>query len=214
MTDVVAIISGGMDSAVMLWQLVDAGASVLALSFDYRQRHIKELEAAVRLTEVAKVRHHIAHVELPRVSALQGKGEVPEGHYADQTMKATVVPSRNLVFLALATAHAVAESADAVAYAAHGGDHTIYPDCRPEFVKALGEACYLANWHPVRLAAPFIRKSKADLVRLGTRLAVPFELTWSCYKGGDLHCGKCGTCVERREAFELAGVIDPTEYEA
>lgn len=128
-------------------------------------------------------------------------------------MKLTVVPNRNMILLALAGAWAVSTKSEAIAYAAHAGDHAIYPDCRPEFAEAMQGALLLCDWHPVRIARPFLAMSKADLVKLGAELGVPFALTWSCYKGGDKHCGKCGTCVERREAFELAGVPDPTKYQ-
>jgi 7-cyano-7-deazaguanine synthase len=141
---------------------------------------------------------------------------VPEGHYEEESMKQTVVPNRNMILLALAGAWAISTKSDAIAYAAHSGDHAIYPDCRPEFTEAMSDALRLCDWHEVKLMRPFLYPtpmSKADIVKLGTSLGVPFELTWSCYKGGEKHCGKCGTCVERVEAFQLAGVEDPTEYE-
>lgn len=138
---------------------------------------------------------------------------VPEGHYAEESMKATVVPNRNMVLLSLATAWAVSLKAQYVAYAAHAGDHAIYPDCRPEFFGHLGEAIRRCDWHKVEPLSPFIRMTKSQIVKEGDKLQVPFERTYSCYKGGEKHCGKCGTCVERREAFSLAGVPDPTQYE-
>jgi 7-cyano-7-deazaguanine synthase len=144
-----------------------------------------------------------------------GGGAVPEGHYAEETMRVTVVPNRNAIMLAIAFGVAAAERADAVAAAVHGGDHFIYPDCRPAFVEAF-EAMQrhaLDGVARISFSTPFLRMSKADIVREGARLEVPFAETWSCYKGGALHCGRCGTCVERREAFHLAGVEDPTPYE-
>src|SRR5262249_51645457 len=136
--------------------------------------------------------------------------EVPDGHYTDQTMRATVVPNRNAIMLDVAVAHAVAIGADAVAFGAHAGDHPIYPDCRPEFVAAFETSARLANVGFVaegfRVVAPFALLSKADIVRIGQRLDVSFPDTWSCYRGSARHCGSCGTCVERREAFEVAGV--------
>ena len=128
-------------------------------------------------------------------------------------MKATVVPNRNMIMLSIAAGWAISRRADRVAYAAHGGDHAIYPDCRREFIDALGEAIIIADWHPVRLYGPYVAISKADVVALGQKLGVPFDRTWTCYKGRTKHCGKCGTCVERREAFALAGVPDPTSYD-
>lgn len=138
---------------------------------------------------------------------------LPEGHYAAESMKATVVPNRNMVLLAIAASWALSLGAERVAYAAHGGDHAIYPDCRPEFAVAMDVVFGVCDWKALSLYAPFLDATKADLVKLGAQLAVPFELTWSCYAGGEKHCGRCGTCVERREAFKLAGVTDPTTYE-
>jgi 7-cyano-7-deazaguanine synthase len=128
-------------------------------------------------------------------------------------MKLTVVPNRNMLLLSIATAWAISEKADAIYYAAHLGDHAIYPDCRKVFVDKMREAIALADWHSVELFAPFEEQTKADIVRHGVNVSAPMELSWSCYKGGAKHCGKCGTCVERREAFQLAEVQDPTEYE-
>jgi 7-cyano-7-deazaguanine synthase len=138
---------------------------------------------------------------------------VPHGHYTDETMKQTVVPNRNMVLLAVAGAYAISLKAEHVAYAAHAGDHAIYPDCRPEFAEAVGVALALADWHHVTLRRPFVLTNKSGIVLLGANIGAPLGLTYSCYEGGRVHCGKCGTCVERREAFTLAGVPDPTMYE-
>ena len=127
-------------------------------------------------------------------------------------MKSTVVPNRNMILLSVATGHALSIKAGQIAYAAHSGDHAIYPDCRNEFAEAMANAIMLADWEQVELIRPFVDWTKADIVRRGAELGVPFAKTWSCYKGGDLHCGCCGTCIERREAFDLAKVIDPTPY--
>jgi 7-cyano-7-deazaguanine synthase len=134
---------------------------------------------------------------------------VPHGHYAAESMKATVVPNRNMILLAVAIGRAVAVGAEAVAYAAHAGDHTIYPDCRPEFVDALAQAALLCDWRPIQILRPFVSWTKGAIVREGVRLGVPFELTWSCYEGEERPCGKCGTCVERAEAFAQEGIVDP-----
>jgi 7-cyano-7-deazaguanine synthase len=139
--------------------------------------------------------------------------QVPEGHYEDESMKATVVPNRNMILLSIATGWAVSTGASSVSYAAHFGDHAIYPDCREEFADAMNNIMEIAGWDKVSLNRPFSSFTKADIVKLGDELGVPFEKTWSCYKGGQIHCGVCGTCVERREAFELAGVTDPTIYD-
>ena len=127
-------------------------------------------------------------------------------------MKATVVPNRNMILLSLAAGYAISIQYDTVAYAAHSGDHTIYPDCRPAFADAMEQVLKLADWESISLFRPFVNWSKADLVKRGNEIGVPFEHTWSCYAGGEKHCGKCGTCVERKEAFELVGLSDPTCY--
>lgn len=221
---VVVVVSGGLDSAVLAHHLAAVPDSAIRLlSFDYGQRHRKELDHAARLAGALDARHDV--VDLRGVGALlsgsaltDGGVDVPDGHYTDESMRATVVPNRNAIFASVAVGVAVAEGADAVALGIHAGDHPIYPDCRPEFVDAAERLARVANAGFVpdgfRIDAPFLHWSKADIVRRGAELRVAFADTWSCYKGGDRHCGTCGTCVERREAFELAGVPDPTEYAA
>ncbi len=211
--------SGGLDSTVLLYHLLAKGQEVRCLSVDYGQRHRKELAAAREIAAVAKVEHKTVDLRAVR-ELMEGSSQtsdslaVPEGHYAEESMKLTVVPNRNMVLLSLATAWAVSTKSDSVAYAAHAGDHAIYPDCRSEFADAMAVAMGLCDWHKVQLVRPFVTWSKADIAKEGAKLAAPLHLTWSCYKGGELHCGKCGTCVERREAFALAGVTDPTRYSA
>jgi 7-cyano-7-deazaguanine synthase len=213
----VAIFSGGLDSTVLLHQLLSAGDEVLALSVDYGQRHRRELDHAKRITDALNVRWLLADLSAIR-PLLAGSSQtsddmpVPHGHYAAENMKQTVVPNRNMIMLAVAAGWAISERADRLAYGAHAGDHTIYPDCRPEFAEALGRAIGLADWHRVELHCPFITLSKADIVRLGAQHGVDFAQTWSCYEGGEQHCGLCGTCVERQEAFGKAGIPDPTRY--
>ena len=140
---------------------------------------------------------------------------VPDGHYAEDTMRVTVVPNRNAIMLSVAYGIAAARGDQAVATAVHGGDHFIYPDCRPDFTQAFEFMQYMAldGYADVSLYTPFVHRTKADIVTEGQRHNTPFAETWSCYKGGAHHCGRCGTCVERREAFDLAGVTDPTQYE-
>lgn len=212
------IYSGGVDSTVLLAHLLAEGREVHCLSVDYGQRHRRELEAARAICAHYGVDHRLADLRalapLFGSNALTGGVKVPEGHYEEESMKATVVPNRNMLLISVATAWAVSLKAESVAYGAHGGDHAIYPDCRPEFAEALDRAVRLADWHEVRLERPFVKMDKAAIVRRGAELDVPFGLTWSCYVGGERHCGKCGTCVERKEAFRLAGVADPTEYAA
>lgn len=218
----VVVFSGGLDSTVLLYHLIDRGDRVAALSVDYGQRHRKELHFAAATVQRLGVEHAVADLsalrplmrsQLALSSQVDDVVPVPEGHYAEESMKQTIVPNRNMLLLAAAGAWAISRRADLVAYAAHAGDHAIYPDCREEFVVALDAALRLADWHPVRIARPFVHWTKAGIVERGAALGVPFAETWSCYKGGAKHCGKCGTCYERREAFQHAGVLDPTEYE-
>ena len=215
----VLVYSGGLDSTVLLYHLLAAGHEVHALSVNYGQRHRCELERAAEICTRVKVPHQTADLS-PVQSLLAGSSltspeiEVAEGHYTEENMKTTVVPNRNMILLSLATGHGLSIGADQVAYAAHSGDHAIYPDCRNEFADAMANAIRLCDWNSIELSRPFVDWTKADIVRRGAELDVPFELTWSCYKGGEIHCGRCGTCIERREAFDLAGVKDPTPYAA
>lgn len=221
MSLVVTTLSGGLDSVTLAHALSDEGAALVALSFDYGQRHAREIEHAARCAARLGADHHI--VDLRSVGALlTGSAltdpaiEVPEGHYTDATMATTVVPNRNAIMLSVAVGVAVARGADAVATAVHAGDHPVYPDCRPAFIQAVEHEARVGNEGFIsddfRVLAPYLHVTKDEIVRRGAALGVPFAETWSCYQGGELHCGRCGTCVERREAFELAGVVDPTTY--
>lgn len=212
------LFSGGLDSTVLTAQLLADGAETRLLSIDYGQRHAKELQQAEKIAEALSLPHRILRLHdlgplLGGSSLTDDQVELPEGHYAEESMKATVVPNRNMILLALAGGHALSIGFDTIAYAAHAGDHTIYPDCRPEFADAMEKALGLADWQNLNLHRPFVNFSKEELVRKGNELGAPLELTWSCYTGREKHCGKCGTCVERKEAFALAKVEDPTEYE-
>lgn len=216
MKDSVIIVSGGLDSITLLYDKAETIA--LAVSFDYGQNHgAKELPFAA---------HHcrklgIPHITIPlsfmhryfKSSLLDGAEAIPEGHYAEENMKSTVVPFRNGIMLAIATGIAESHGLKRVYIANHGGDHSIYPDCRPDFIQAMDGAATAGTFVNVRIEAPYTNITKADIVRRGTALGVDYSKTWSCYKGSDVHCGKCGTCVERKEAFLEAGVKDPTEYE-
>ncbi|OCP19086.1 MULTISPECIES: 7-cyano-7-deazaguanine synthase QueC [unclassified Ensifer] len=214
----IVICSGGLDSVSLAYKIAAEHDLVGLLSFDYGQRHRKELDFAAACARRLGVPHQI--IDITGVgrhltgSALTDDVEVPDGHYAEETMKATVVPNRNAIMLAIAFGLASAQKAEAVAVAVHGGDHFIYPDCRPGFINAFqkmqDEA--LDGYDSIRLHAPYVDVPKAAIVADGAKHGTPFGETWSCYKGGAHHCGRCGTCVERREAFHLAGVDDPTEY--
>lgn len=216
MRKAVVIYSGGLDSTVLLYALLAERCHVKALGFNYGQKHRKELLSAQKITKDLRVDYQVVDLSPLSVllrSALTVDGwEVPEGHYQEDTMRQTVVPNRNMIMLSIAAGYCISQGFDGVCYAAHGGDHAIYPDCRPEFVQALDAAVRLCDWSEVRIEAPFLRMTKGEIVKLGNRLGVPFVDTWTCYKGGEYHCGKCASCVERREAFEVAGVKDPTVY--
>lgn len=213
----VIVYSGGLDSTVLLYHLRVAGHELHALSIDYGQRHRCELDRAAAICLELGIRHQTADLSaiqplLAGSSLTSPEIEVAEGHYTEESMKSTVVPNRNMIFLSIATGHALSIKAGQIAYAAHSGDHAIYPDCRNAFADTMAAAIELADWEKVELIRPFVDWTKADIVRRGAELGVPFAQTWSCYKGGQLHCGRCGTCIERREAFDLAALDDPTLY--
>ncbi|MEM0351034.1 MAG: 7-cyano-7-deazaguanine synthase QueC [Archaeoglobaceae archaeon] len=213
----VLIFSGGIDSSTLLYHLLSKGLSVYALTFLYGQRHAREVESAKKVAREASklgfVEHKIVDItsihELISKGAITGSEEVPEGYYTEEKQRVTIVPNRNMIFLSIAAGYAVKIGAKEVYYAAHKSDQ-IYPDCKKEFVKAMDAAIYLANiWEPVELKAPFVDMTKAEIVALGLKLGVPYEMTWSCYVGGERPCLKCGTCVERTEAFLLNNSRDP-----
>ncbi len=222
---VVSLLSGGLDSSVLLGHIVETMTKdVIALSVDYGQRHSKELEAADKIAKHYGVEH--VRVDLTALrdvlagsSLTSDEVAVPDGHYAEDSMRITVVPNRNMIMIAVAGGLAVSRGAERVVVAVHAGDHYIYPDCRPEFVRSAGLALYAGtdgfgpDGEGVDVGAPFLYKTKGWIAYYGHTLGVPLAMTWSCYKGGDLHCGTCGTCVERREAFMLAEVDDPTPYQ-
>jgi 7-cyano-7-deazaguanine synthase len=212
------ICSGGLDSVSLAHIIADQQQLTRLVSFDYGQRHRKELDFAAAAARRLNVPHHL--IDMRGIgaslsgSALTDDIDVPDGHYAEETMRITVVPNRNAIMLAIGFGVAAANGDEAVATAVHGGDHFIYPDCRPAFTRAFDamQQAALDGYASVRLHTPFVERSKADIVREGAAHGTPFAETWSCYKGGEVHCGRCGTCVERREAFHLAGVEDPTAY--
>ncbi|MFY1649280.1 7-cyano-7-deazaguanine synthase QueC [Solwaraspora sp. WMMB762] len=219
---VVLVLSGGLDSTVLAHRLRAEGCDLTMLSFNYGQSHRRELEFAYRTAASLGGAHRVVQLgaiaELLAGSSLTDPAvAMPDGHYSDSSMRATVVSNRNAIMLDVAVAHAVAIGANAVAFGAHAGDHPIYPDCRPSFVAAYEQMVRVANEGFIDsdfvVLAPFINASKSQIVAEGARLGVPFVDTWSCYRGGARHCGRCGTCVERREAFFVANVADPTEYE-
>lgn len=218
MTDTVVVIySGGMDSYTLLHLARSRGLRVHALSFNYGQRHVRELDCARAVCEAHGIAHKVIDIramnEVMTGSALTSDVAVPEGHYQEASMKATVVPNRNMILLSLATGYAVTVGASAVWYGAHGGDHAIYPDCRPEFVEKMDAVCRVANYEPVAIEAPFMTLDKGQILARGLALGLDYGQTWTCYNGRDLACGRCGSCVERLEAFAANGVDDPLDYE-
>lgn len=220
--------SGGLDSTTLATSYLKQGYTLGLVSFDYGQRHrARELDAA------ADVAQHLKELSLAPVShvtldltdvgdMLVGSAltdpevEVPDGHYAEESMRATVVPNRNAIMANIAIGIASSAGSDVIALGVHSGDHAVYPDCRPEFVKSLRQTMTwaLKGFHTPRLETPFINISKTRIAQLGAQLGAPLHLSWSCYKGGAVHCGTCGTCVERKEAFRDGGVVDPTVYAA
>lgn len=218
----VAILSGGLDSSTLLYKLHSVGDDVQALTFLYGQRHEREIQSAQAICRNLGVDHQLVDLSnlkgLLSASALTNTmitiPNVPETSAHYDTLKVTVVPNRNAILLSVAVGYATSLGADRVYYGAHASDRGVYPDCRPEFVRALEYAFRLGTDNSnLRVIAPFIDFSKADIVRLGTKLGVPYGMTWSCYRGGEKHCGVCSSCRERRRAFFEAGVPDPTEYE-
>lgn len=213
----IVLLSGGMDSVTAFYDARTLYDVVAALSFDYGSKHNpRELPMARWHAE----RCGVPHVTIPlsfvgehfESDLLAKGGEIPKGHYEEETMKKTVIPFRNGIMLAIAAGFAESRGVGKLVIAAHAGDHAIYPDCREDFMRAMGDAVRLGTYAGIEILRPFIDWSKADIVRRGHELAVDFSKTWSCYVGAEIHCGECGTCVERREAFLLAGVPDPTKY--
>lgn len=212
MKDKLIIVSGGMDSITLLH--LKKEEIKLAVSFDYGQKHNKELHYA--LDNCNSLGIPWISINLERITPylksglLKGGEAIPEGHYEDQIMKKTVVPFRNGIMLSIAAGVAESNDCSSVLIANHAGDHAIYPDCRAPFISAMKDAMLMGTYSQVKLEAPFTFMTKRDIGLLGMSIGVDFSRTWSCYKGGDIHCGKCGTCTERKEALEG---FDPTEYE-
>ena len=216
---VVVLCSGGMDSVTALHWARARHDVRAALSFDYGAKHNhREIPLAAEQARAVGAPHQTIPLDfigkLFASDLLKSGGDIPEGHYADENMQRTVVPFRNGIMLAAPAGFAESAGAEALVIAAHGGDHAIYPDCREDFMQAMGRAMQLGTYAGIQLLRPFIAMNKAQIAAEGARLGVDFGRTWSCYKGGTIHCGKCGTCVERREAFQLAGLPDPNAYES
>lgn len=213
----VVLVSGGMDSVVALYDAAANHEVIAGISFDYGSKH--------NHCEIPFAEYHCEKLGFPHQTIplqfmndcfdshlLKDGGDIPEGHYEAENMKQTVVPFRNGIMLSIAAGFAESQGAEAVSIAAHSGDHAIYPDCRSDFMNPMAEAISAGTYASIQLLRPFLEMRKEDIASRGFELEVDFAKTWSCYKGGDKHCGKCGTCVERKEAFELCGQSDPTDY--
>ena len=215
---VCVLLSGGMDSVAAFYEVLQNHDVLACLSFDYGAKHnAREIPFAKLHAERNGVLHQVIPLDfmnrLFKSDLLQSGGSIPDGHYAEESMKQTVVPFRNGIMLAIAAGYAESIDADALVIAAHSGDHAIYPDCREPFMRAMATAMTEGTYAKIQLLRPFIANDKAGIARRGAELGINFAETWSCYKGQEIHCGVCGTCVERREAFALAGLPDPTTYE-
>lgn len=216
MKDSLIIVSGGMDSITLLNEYKDEIA--MAVTFDYGSNHAKK---EIPMAKLHCERLGIKHIIIPlafvheyfKSSLLEGADAIPEGHYADENMKSTVVPFRNGIMLSIACGIAESNGLKKVMIANHFGDHAIYPDCRKCFIDAMSEAMKNGTYEGISIDAPYTNITKADIARHGKEISLNYAETWSCYKGGEKHCGKCGTCVERKEALRDAGIIDNTEYE-
>lgn len=216
MKDSVLILSGGMDSTTLLYDQRDRIA--LAISFDYGSNHnAREIPFAQLHCQRLGIKHIVIPLDFMtkyfKSSLLEGSEAIPEGHYADENMKSTVVPFRNAIMLSIAVGIAESHQLKNVMMANHGGDHTIYPDCTPSFVDAFDRAAQAGTFVNVHLLCPYTQLTKGQIAARGQQLGINYAETWSCYKGGEKHCGRCGTCVERKEALAEAGIEDTTEYE-
>jgi 7-cyano-7-deazaguanine synthase len=214
----VVIYSGGLDSTTLLYQLRDQGYEVKTLSVDYGQRHRqRESAAAAAICDRLGVERRVVNLAslvdfLGKNSLSDHSVDVPEGRYKRSSMQVTTVPNRNMILVSVGIAWAISLQYDSVAFGAHGGRYSPYPDCQPAFAQAMHQAAGLCDWKKIAVLAPFVTWHKGDIVKRAAELGVPFELTWSCYKGGKTHCGRCGTCIDRREAFTKADLVDPVEY--
>ena len=213
---IVVIFSGGMDSYTLLNRVLKNDFQVSAVTFNYGQRHAKEIEYAISACIELNVPHKVIDIttisELLQGSSLTSNIDIPEGHYADETMRSTIVPNRNMILLSLAVGYAVSIGARKVFYGAHSGDHAIYPDCRPEFVEKMNNVCAIANYEPVEVVTPYLNYDKGEIVKDGLLMRLDYTKTWSCYNGKDMACGKCGACFERIEAFGCNNMSDPSGY--
>lgn len=216
-TPAVVIYSGGMDSYTVLHRAIRQGYAVNALSFDYGQRHARELEVATSVCAALGIPHRVVdiraiHQLIGNSSLTDATREMPKADYAADNLADTVVPNRNMILLSLAIGHAVNIGAPICFYGAHGGDHVLYPDCRPAFVERMNDVAAIANFEPVTIEAPYLRKEKSDILADGVEMGLDYSQTWTCYLGQAQACGECGSCRERLKAFASLGLSDPLPY--
>lgn len=216
---VVVIYSGGMDSFTVLHKAIESGLTPYALTFDYGQRHIKEIEIAKSVCNELGINHKV--IDISAINQLIGGSSLTDnsidvalGHYQEDNMLSTVVPNRNMILLSLAIGYAVSIKADQVYYGAHSGDHAIYPDCRPEFVEKMNDVAAIANYEKTEIFSPYLNSDKIGILKDGLKMGLDYSKTWTCYNGREKACGLCGSCVERLEAFAKNGLDDPIEYES
>ena len=216
MVQVIVVYSGGMDSYTLINKAIQEGHEVQAISFDYGQKHKKELLFAKNFCEISRIEHEIVDItsirNLLKGSALTDDIAIPQGGYADNSMKLTIVPNRNMILISMAIGYAVSSNANEVWFGAHSGDHVIYPDCRPEFVEKMNALSLISDYQPISVKAPFIDLSKSEILSKGLEMNLDYSKTWTCYEGKDLACGLCGACNERLEAFRENNLDDPLEY--
>lgn len=216
MTKIIVVYSGGLDSFTLLNEAIRSGKEVSTLSFNYGQKHSKELNYVEKFCSKEAIDSKIVDVssikELFQGSSLTDEVDIPKGHYEDDSMKSTVVPNRNMILIALALGYAVTKEAEEVWFGAHAGDHAIYPDCRPEFVEKMDAVARIANYTPIAVKAPYIAMSKTEILAIGLEMKLDYGLTWTCYEGKELACGTCGACYERLESFAANNTVDPIEY--
>tara|TARA_R110001583_G_scaffold2751_12_gene19405 strand:+ start:788 stop:1450 length:663 start_codon:yes stop_codon:yes gene_type:complete len=215
---VVVIYSGGMDSYTVLHKAIEEGLTPFALTFDYGQRHVKEVQVASDLCKELGINHKV--IDITAINQLIGGSSLTDnsidvalGDYENTNMVNTVVPNRNMILLSLAIGYAVSIGAEKVYYGAHSGDHDIYPDCRPIFVEKMNEVAAVANYEATEIYSPYLKSDKIGILKDGIRMGLDYSKTWTCYNGREKACGQCGSCIERLEAFEKNGLTDPIAYE-
>jgi len=213
----VVIYSGGMDSFTLLNKVIQDGYHVYTISFDYGQRHQKELKYAKNVCQTLNIIHKEIDIKninsLLKGSALTDDLPIPLQSYDVSTMKTTVVPNRNMILISLATAYAISLQATCIFYGAHHDDGAVYPDCRPEFVSKINEVTNICDWTPITVYAPYLNATKTDILKDGLAMNLDYSQTWTCYNGKSLACGACGACLSRLKAFQNLGITDPIHYQ-